>query len=76
MVAYAAPSRCSHGVAAGTPCMPCLVSRADAIADRDPSFRHLLREVRGSRYQTIDFLGSSRAPSYRELLDAVTKAGG
>lgn len=76
MVAHLAPSRCSHGVPAGQPCMPCVVARADALADRDPGFRHLLREVRGSRYQSIEFLGSSRAPSYRELLDAVTKAGG
>lgn len=73
MNAIAIAAHCAHGVSVGQPCMSCLVSRADALADRDPGFRHMLREVRGSRYQTHDFLGSSRAPSFRDLLAEVNR---
>lgn len=66
-------ARCSHGTLAGQPCKPCLVQRADRLAEWDQGLRHMLREVRGSRFQTQDFLGSSRAPSFRELLDEVER---
>lgn len=66
-------SRCAHGVAHGQPCMPCVVARADRLAETDLGLRHMLREVRGSKWQSIEFLGSSRAPSFRELLAEVER---
>jgi hypothetical protein len=71
-----APTCCAHHVPQGQPCKPCLVERADAVAEKDPGFRYMLREVRGSRYATVDLFGSSRAPTYSELLAAVVAAGG
>lgn len=53
--------------------MPCVVARADALAETDLGLRHMLREVRSSRWQQHDFLGSSRAPSFRELLAEVER---
>jgi hypothetical protein len=52
-----------------------LVALADKLAVKDVGLRHMLREVPESRWKTHEFLGSSRAPSFSELLDAVEKAG-
>lgn len=76
MVATVGPAidaRCRHGVVVGQKCWECLIARADALAETDPGLRHMLREVRGSKFQTHDFLGSSRAPSFRELLAEVER---
>ncbi len=51
-----------------------LVARADRLAARHPWLRHSLREVHGSKYNDIVIMGSSRAPSFDELLRAVEKA--
>lgn len=44
-----------------------LIAELDAHADRLVWLRVHLREVRGSRYQTIEIMGSSRAPDLKEL---------
>jgi hypothetical protein len=51
-----------------------LVARADRLVPRHPWLRYSLREVRGSKYNGIIIMGSSRAPSFDELLRAVEKA--
>lgn len=68
------PHACRHypGPQAA-PCFRCLVERADRLAERAPALQAMLREVDGSTYGTRVFLGSSRAPSYAELLAAVER---
>lgn len=52
-----------------------LVALADKLATKDEGLRFMLREVDLSKWCTHRFLGSSRAPTFAELLSAVQKAG-
>jgi hypothetical protein len=44
-----------------------LVEELDMVADYEPDLAHWLREVASSRHRTVEFMGSSRAPSTAEL---------